>query len=288
MRFSRPDVACNASRFLGPKDPNMTKANWMKNLNDDLERGTRNHNRSRSLQKLTQLGHGTWSHFSLGDAVGSFKIDRALYGDTEARSRHLARAERSGQLWQHPQAAQLPLPESAAELSKAPLDASSTRSPPPPDAGSPDKERSIPVPSAPRIESRREPPAPVPGSADPSAISTRENRKYQRREAAPELPQLWMAQPRSMTPHTPYTAASTGRTGGSVTPACAVGVSQLADRLGPQISLRPPLRRVESDPCFSRGPQGYIDPSLRLRPSPPVSGSSAPDGARGFSTFTFG
>lgn len=74
------------------------------------------------MQTLSQIGHGTWSHFSFGDPAGSFKIDKGFYGEAEARRRHMTRAEKSGELWQHPEAmlrASQTLPESAAELTKA-------------------------------------------------------------------------------------------------------------------------------------------------------------------------
>merc|ERR1712178_667415 len=77
------------------------------------------------------------------------------------------------------------------------------------------------------------------------------------RQPPPELPQLWAEQPRYMTPNTPL-SASTGR---SITPSSALsgGRMRALQPLG-GTALRPPLRRMESDPGLQKG---YIDPSLR-------------------------
>lgn len=276
MKFSRPDVACNASRFHGPKNLRQSKAKWMEILNEDVDRGFRNTNRSKALKDFSGLAHGTWSHFSYGDPLGSFKTDRALYGDSEARRRHIAKANRSAERWQHPQASQAPLPEAASQLAKASPSAPSAQRPPPSDGGI-EALREAPPPSAPRSgpsSSRAEHAFDVEAAAMPP-----------RRESArppPQLPQLWMSQPRVMTPHTPLT--STSVRSASVTPSSIAG-SQIVGGWNAQ-HLQPPLRRMESDPGMHRG---YIDPALKLRPSPgdaPRQKGSAAD--RYTTTFAFG
>merc|ERR1711959_458860 len=105
------------------------------------------------------------------------------------------------------------------------------------------------------------------------------------RQPLPELPQLWMQQPRMMTPQTPFTG-STGRSA-SVTPSSMPGSRGLG-----ALPMRPPLRRMDSDPGLHRG---YIDPALKLRRSPETSkdaqvGDRPCLGAasRYTTTFTFG
>lgn len=294
-RFGRPDVACNASRFLGPSDHGQTKAQWMRILNEDLDRGIRNSKRSESLHALSQFSHGTWSHFSFGDPMKDFRIDRGLYGDTEARRRHLAKAKSSSDMWQHPgpKLGQAPLPEPASPAVKAPME---TLPPQPPCA---DNKEAQPSPSAPR-SGPRSPPLPAP--VDPAAASTRDSSRPQphqmrsesidmpRRNEPPQLPQLWMSQPRTMTPKSPF-AASTNRS-------TSLAGSQAGDRQSSE-PLRPPLRRVGSEPgvrfALDNDPgtrfRGYIDPALRLRPSlgaaSKISQGDVPD-RWGMSTFIFG
>jgi len=278
MKFSRPDVACGASRFTGPSDLRLTKSQWLTTLNEDFNRATSLHKRSKSLQKFAQLGHGTWSHFSFGDPVGNFKTDRALYGDTEARRRHLARAEVSGEKWKHPDAASMcaPLPESASQLTQAPQQ---IREVP---AFIPVKGPQRPLPSErvgeaePPLSSLRSdrhgpPDANVNQATAPSRESARPLHREQPgqitdrfRPPPTELPQLWAEQPRYMTPNTPFSACSTGR---------SVSVGQRTPDLvqrGPRVRiddrigcdpLRTPLRRMESDPGIQRG---FINPTLRL------------------------
>lgn len=244
MKFSRPDVACNASRFGGPLDIRQTKAQWMQNLNEDSNKGMKLTKRSQSLNKFVQIGHGTWSHFSYGDPVGSFKTDRALYGDTEARRRHLARAEASGVLWQHPEAVPPPLPSPAASSKalRTPERPPSVRLAAP---AAPELTPAAPPaavsPEAPRSEPRCAPARPPP---HPGAASLQERE----RQSPPQLPQLWASQPRILTPNTPLAASS--RRSASVTPSSVVG-SHIAERLSTQ-PLRPPLRRMDSDPGFHR------------------------------------
>jgi len=247
-------------------DLRLTKSQWLTTLNEDFDRATSLHKRSKSLQKFAQLGHGTWSHFSFGDPVGNFKTDRALYGDTEARRRHLARAERSGERWKHPDAASMcaPLAESALHLSKASLPvrdvptfipAKCPQRPPPSERVG---EAEPPLSS---FRSDRHGPPDI--SANPATASSRESA----RQPPPELPQLWAEQPRYMTPNTPFSASSTGRSvsvGQRTTDLVLRGArARTDDRLGCD-PLRPPLRRMDSDLGVQRG---FIDPTLRLGPS---------------------
>lgn len=288
MRFSRPDVACGASRFHGPSDLRLTKAQWLTTLNEDFDRATSLHKRSKSLQKISQLGHGTWSHFSFGDPVGNFKTDRALYGDTEARRRHLSRAERSGEMWKHPDAVNncAPLPESASQLLQAPLQmrevpafipAKSPQRIPPSDCvgeaepplSSLRGDRHGP-PEPPLSSLRGDRHGPPDTSVHQAAASSRETARplpreqpAQIRQPPTELPQLWAEQPRYMTPNTPFSGASTGRSVslGQRTPDAGQRAlrAQIGDRLRCDPS-RPPLRRTESDLGVQRG---YINPMLR-------------------------
>jgi hypothetical protein len=309
MRFSRPDVACNASR-LGPRSHEQTKAKWMTVLNEDLQRGVRNTNRSCSLQKLSQIGHGTWTHFSFGDPCMDFKIDRSQYGEGEARKRHLARAELSGELWQHPQATQrmLPTPESASQLPKAsepvrceaPLQPSDVRSSV---QGKAEPNISVQpgpleVVPAPQQERLLQPPQAASTSSQPQERRPPQPRPVER-PSPPQLPQLWAAQPRSMTPCSSLAASS--RASASVTPSSvaagqllkpAIDWSQPGAKLRSRLeglSSMPPLRRMDSDPGLAK--RGYVNPALRLQPDPGSAsgsrqGASAAD--RYSTTFTFG
>jgi len=281
MRFSRPDVACGASRFHGPSDLRLTKSQWLTTLNEDFNRATSLHKRSKSLQKFAQLGHGTWSHFSFGDPVGNFKTDRALYGDTEARRRHLTRAERSGERWNHPDAASMsaPLPESASQLSKASLPAREVPTFIPvkgPQRPPPSERVGEAEPPLSSLRSDRRGPADI--TVNPAAASSRETGRPPPREQPeqisdrcrqppPELTQLWAEQPRYMTPNTPFSASSSGRSvsvGQRIPGLVQRGArARINDRLGCD-PLRPPLRRMDSDLGVQRG---FIDPTLRLGPS---------------------
>lgn len=260
--------------------------------------------------------------------MGNLRTDQALYGETEARRRHLSRAAKSGELWQHPEATnslRKPLPESCLELSQAPPQRGSrleTRCPDfvpaapapqrqPPSEGLGEAEhpqrqpRSVsnmdgpPAPKPPQsqppsVSNRGDPPAPV---ADLPTASARASERpaplhydqpaqfSDRSRLPPQLPQLWAEQPRYMTPHTPG-SASTGRSVALSSVRSGAHV-QIDDRLG-GTPLRPPLRRMDSDPGIQRG---YINPALRLGPSllkdPEVAqGRSASD--RYSTTFDFG
>lgn len=299
MKFSRPDVTCNASRFQGPRDHGLSKAKWMTIFNEDETRAINKVKSSVSLGKFAQIGHGTWSHMTLGDPKGSYCIDKALLGEAEAYRRHNAKAERSGMLWQHPDAMKAAPSPTASQVVEGPLPMSE-----------PPRRQLAPVYSNREAE---QPPSPI---ADPLATSTRESARPpaiafdqpsqfsdRRRQGPPQLPQLWMAQPRSLTPNEPFEASA--RTGSALaTPTnpdrrspldfpttiadrltrsqIASAANRLADSSQSQ-SLRTPLRRMESDP----GPikKGYINPALRLRPSPP---GETKGGERYGTTYTFG
>jgi len=234
---------------------------------------------------------------SLGDPKGSYAIDKALLGEAEAYRRHNAKAERSGMLWQHPDAMKAAAsPESASQL-----------------MSEPPRRQLAPVYSNREAE---QPPSPI---ADPLATSTRESARPpaiavdqqsqfsdRRRQGPPQLPQLWMAQPRSLTPNEPFEASA--RTASALatptnpdrtrmqspsdfptTIADRLTRSQIvnaANRLGDSASsqsLRTPLRRMESDPGIQK--RGYINPALRLRPSPP---GETKGGERYGTTYVFG
>lgn len=240
--------------------------------------------------------------------MGNLRTDQALYGEAEARRRHLSRAVKSGELWQHPEATtglRKPLPESCLELSQAPPQRGprhETRCPdfvaaapapqrPPPSVGLGEAE---PPQSQPRsVSNRGGPPAPV---ANPPAASSRASERpapfhydqpaqfSDRSRPAPQLPQLWAQQPRYMTPNTP--GASTGRSIALSSVRSGAHV-RIDDRLG-GTPLRPPLRRTDSDPGIQKG---YINPTLRLGPSllkDPEAGQGLSAADRYSTTFDFG
>lgn len=301
MKFSRPDVACNASRLL-PRDTGITKSKWIEIIDEDNGKADRNFQKSVGLHDFSRLSHGTWHHFSYGDPVGNFKIDRGIYGDAEARRRHLARAQRSGERWRPRQAPPSPLPEDASELA-SPTPASSSREPNGSNSGRQtasehpssrgreltmlEREFSQNLPQSGRAMAGAIPPTDATG---PAASTPPANMRQPPPLGPPVLPQLWAVQPRIMTPHSPY-EPSTKRSY-SVTPSTVT--SHVFD-----MSTRQPLRRVDSDPGSGIGIRvasdlgsskgSYIDPSLRLRPSPCSSSMrSSKSGCRYTATLTLG
>jgi len=193
-------------------------------------------------------------------------VDKEHLGETEACRRHVAMAEFSAATLFAQK--DFPTPESSMELaqfsSSMPRDnfrRTVSASPANADLAA----ASIPECARPvQFGERAAPPSP------------RLLRERQLPPQLPQLPQLWMSQPRSMTPKSPF-AGSTGR---SASVASMMG-SRIVDDLRAQ-SSQPPLRRVDSepgiycthDPDFRR--RGYIDPRLQLRPSASnLSGSAS-------------
>lgn len=168
-----------------------------------------------------------------------------------------------------------PPPESASELVKAltPVGGDRVRYQAPPSG---DRARSLPHPQLGPSSDRERQPLPQPAPA-------RDCGPF--RQPLPQLPQLWASQPRSMTPNSSF--AESSRCSASVTPSSVPAVD-IANTVSGQ-NMRPPLRRMESDPVIHRG---YIDPTLRLRESPGLAASKsmrAPSAADRYSTtFTFG
>jgi len=295
MKFSRPDVACSASR-LHVRNPGITKAKWMEILNEDMGKQSRHYEKSVSLHEFSNLAHSTWSHFTYGDPVGSFKVDRGLYGDAEARRRHLARAQRSGERWRCRHSAQdppSPLPEDASE-SWAPTPASSSREQKGYETAQNACRNQHPSSASrelnvPDISQNASPSGRAKVSSPASSSAQASTRQPPPPPTQIVLPQLWAVQPRIMTPHSPYAPSS--KRSCSVTPTSVN--SRFCDT-----STRPPLRRVDSDPGSRIGMRvesdasgsrtGYIDPALRLGPSPTASMKSSKSGCRYTSTFTFG
>jgi len=287
MKLGRPDVACFASRKF-PRDPGITKAKWMEILDEDTTKASRHYQKSVSLHEFSNLAHSTWSHFTYGDPVGSFKVDRGLYGDAEARRRHLARAQRSGERWRARKAPSSPLPQEA-ESYWTPTPASSSRDQQVPEIA--DNESPGRPPSVAEVSQNAPPSGRSKPSTTPLAANSPTNPSPQadtRRPPPPALPQLWAVQPRIMTPHSPYEPSS--KRSFSVTPSTVMSHTH-------DTSTRLPLRRVDSEPGSwigmrvesNRGSQkGYLDPSLKIGPSPPASMKSSNSGCRYTSTFKFG
>mmetsp|Transcript_82037 Transcript_82037/g.145371 ORF Transcript_82037/g.145371 Transcript_82037/m.145371 type:complete len:313 (+) Transcript_82037:127-1065(+) len=312
MKMSRPDVSCNASRLHGPSDLRLTKSKWMEILNENLDRGTRNYWRSATVQDLSKLGHGTWSHVSYGDPVGDMKIDKAVFGERKAKQKHIATAVQSGKDWQHPK-------HRGQEHSNLLLAGSSSLEQTSTAATDDALLESCKSSTVPLLESQRSSvrsrqglgmaPRADPDKAGwsqrtPSSAWTPGGRQRRQAPVRPQLPPLWAAQPRySEDPgfgtYTP--SASSAARSSSAASVPGLRGSLALQRQQHQSHL--PLRRVESEPKFlglraePSGPVGSSGPvgaALmahvlgRPHPSKPPSEAGQPSGCRYTGTFVFG
>lgn len=283
MKMARPDVACNASRLHGPADLRLTKSKWMEILNEDLDRGRRIFQRSKSVQDLSKIGHGTWSHVSYGDPNGDLKIDKAIHGEQRAKAKHVATALQSGKDWHHPKHrgrdhASLLLPETSLDHMSTAATENALRDP--------CQSSVAPLCSPAIIDSQRSSAGSRQGlgmapRADPEkagwsqraspSVHSPGGRQLGLARTRPQLPPLWAAQPRysedpGFDSYTP-SASSTAVTSSAASVPGFRGA--LALQRQQQQQSHQPLRRVESEPRFL---------GLRAAPSGPV-GSSGPVGA---------